>query len=314
MRFFLKLLLVSAAIIKPFTGLLCAQSLAPRAYVIAPVRSNAINLTYSFFDGDIVLGNGVPIIGATGRFDLQILSYFRTLNFMGRSSSFTLSVPYGVGNFDGQVVGAEAHAYRSGLLDSAFRFSVNLKGGPAMTPREFIKWKQKTLIGFSFKVTAPTSQYDPTKLINLGTNRWSFEPEVGLSRRWGHWLVDTYGGIWFFTTNQEFFSRNQFNPGITAQEKDPVGSVEGHLSYDVKPRLWASLDGNFWFGGATSLNGVASPATSERNSRVGGTVSIPLNSHQSIKISYSNGAYIRYGGNYQNLSVGWQYSWIDKSK
>jgi hypothetical protein len=314
MRFFLKLLLAFVVIIELFAGHLRAQDLSPRAYVIAPIKTNAVVLTYSFFDGNIVLGNGVPITGATGRINLGVLSYFRTMNFLGRLSSFTVSLPYGVGNFDGQVVGAEAHAYRSGLLDSAFRFSVNLKGGPAMNVREFSKWRQKTLIGFSFKASAPTSQYDPMKLINLGTNRWAFEPEVGLSRRWGHWLVDTYGGVWFFTTNQEFFSRNQYNPGVTAQAKDPVGSFEGHLSYDVRPRLWASLDGNFWFGGATSLNGVASPATSERNSRIGGTVSIPLNAHQSIKVGYSNGAYIRYGGNYQNVSVGWQYSWTNKSK
>src|SRR5262249_27237668 len=116
----------------------------------------------------------------------------------------------------------------------------------------------------------------------------------------------------FFTTNPEFFSQNQYNPGVTAQSKSPVGAFEGHLSYDVRPRLWASLDGNFWVGGSTSLNGVPSPQTSERNSRIGGTVSIPISRHQSVKFSYSNGAYIRYGGNFQNVSVGWQYSWIGR--
>jgi hypothetical protein len=34
-----------------------------------------------------------------------------------------------------------------------------------------------------------------------------------------------------------------------------------------------------------------------------------LSAHQALKIS-NNGAYINYGGNYQNISVGWQYSWI----
>jgi hypothetical protein len=91
-----------------------------------------------------------------------------------------------------------------------------------------------------------------------------------------------------------------------------MGSFEGHFSYDVKGRAWASLDGNFWFGGATSLNGVTNPATSNRNSRVGGTVSLPVSKHQSVKFSYSDGAYIHYGGNYQNVSVAWLYSWITK--
>jgi Putative MetA-pathway of phenol degradation len=312
-RFFLRLLLIVATI-QPCSRLICAQDLAPRAYVITPVRLNAVNLTYSFFDGSIILGNAVPIAGATGRVNVQILSYYRSLNFFGRSSSVVVALPYGVGNFDGTAAGVEAHLYRSGLLDSTFRFSVNLKGGPAMGVPEFSKWRQKTLIGVSFKFTAPTSQYDPTKLVNFGTNRWSFEPEVGLSKRRGHWLIDTYGGVWFFTDNPEFFSHNQINLGVIVQAKNPVGAFEGHLSYDVRPRLWASLDGNFWFGGSTSNNSVPSPSTSERNSRIGATVSLPMTKRQSIKFSYSDGAYIRYGGNFQNVSVGWQYSWVDKSK
>jgi len=80
----------------------------------------------------------------------------------------------------------------------------------------------------------------------------------------------------------------------------------------VKPRLWASLDGNFWVGGRTSLNGVENPSTVQRNSHIGGTASIPVSKHQSLKFSYNRGAYVIYGGNYQNISIGWQYSWLGK--
>jgi hypothetical protein len=210
------------------------------------------------------------------------------------------------------VVGAETNAYRSGALDSAFRLSVNLKGGPAMDVQEFREWQRKMLVGINLKVVAPTGQYDPTKLINYGASRWAFKPELGLSRRWGHWLLDTYGAVWLFTTKHDFFSRNQFSPGTNTQKQNPIFAFEGHLSYDVKPRLWTSLDGNFWVGGRSTLNGVENPNTLQRNSRVGGTVSVPVSKHQSIKFSYNRGAYIRYGGNYQNVSFAWQYSWIGR--
>ena len=72
------------------------------------------------------------------------------------------------------------------------------------------------------------------------------------------------------------------------------------------------LDGNLWFGGVTSLSGIANLATKQESSRIGGTVSIPITKKQSIKISYSNGDYVRFGGNYQSVSVAWQYSWIGK--
>jgi hypothetical protein len=313
MRPFVNLVL-SAAIAACSLQSLRAQDLAPRAYVITPVHSNAIIFTYSFYDGSILFAGTVPITGATGTYHVPILSYYHSFSFFGRSANITASLPYAVGNFQGTVLGAEGHIYRSGLVDSTFRVSVNLKGGPAMPVKKFIKWQQKLLLGVSLKVVAPTGQYDPTKLINWGANRWAFKPEFGYSQRWGHWVLDGYPGVWFFTTNPEFFSHNAFFPGTQTQSETAVGAFEGHLSYDVKPRLWFSLDGNYWFGGKTSLNGVENPLTVQKSSRIGVTAAIPVSKHQSLKFSYSNGAYIRFGGNYQNVSVAWQYSWLGRPK
>jgi hypothetical protein len=289
-----------------------AQDLAPRAYVITPLHSNAITLTWVFYDGNINYNGALPVSGATGIYNVQIFSYYHSFSFFGRSANVVGSLPYALGNFRGTALGAEQHLYRSGLLDSSFRFSVNLKGGPAMPVQKFLKWHQKILLGASLKVLAPTGQYDPTKLINWGANRWSFKPELGYSERWGKWVLDGYMGVWFFTANNDFWSHNAFYPGTRSQSQAPIGSFEGHLSYDFKPRLWASLDGNYWFGGKTSINGVQNPLTRESNSRLGGTVSIPITKHQSLKFSYNNGAYIRFGGNYQSLSAAWQYSWLGR--
>ena len=289
-----------------------AQDLAPRAYLITPVHSNAVVVTYSFFTGNLDFQGAVPIADATSRTSVPIISFYHSMRLFGRSANFTASLPYGVGNFRGNVFGAETNAYRSGLLDSVYRFSINLRGGPAMNVQDFRKWKQKTIVGVSMRVVAPTGQYDSTKLINYGANRWGFKPEIGLSRRWGHWVVDAYSGAWFYTTNPKFFSENQYNPGVSVQTQAPLVAFESHLSYDVKSRLWASLDWNFWFGGRTSLNGVENPVTQQKSSRIGGTVSVPISKHHSLKCSYNNGAYIRYGGNFQNISVAWQYSWLGR--
>lgn len=295
-----------------FASICRPQDLAPRAYLITPIHSNAVTLTYSFFDGSITFDGTVPITGATARFNVSVFNYSHSLSFFGRSANILISLPYGVGNFRGKVVGAETLAYRSGLLPVSLRFSLNLKGGPAMNVQEFKNWSQKTVLGVSMRLVPLTGQYDPTKLINLGINRWAFKPELGYSRRWGHWFIDGYGGAWFYTTNHEFFSHNQFSPGTNTQSESPIGSFEGHLSYDFKPRLWVSLDANYWFGGSTSLNGVQNPGTLQRNSRVGLTTSVPLSKHQSLKVSYNNGAYIKYGGSFQNISVAWQYSWLGR--
>ena len=307
--------MLSAALLFGLHGL-NAQDLAPRAYVISPLHFNSITLTYSFYDGSIDYNGALPVSGATGTYSVPIFSYYHSFGFFGHSANVVGSLPYAVGNFRGTVFGAEQHLYRSGLLDSAIRVSVNLKGGPAMPPQKFAKWKQKMLLGVSLKVIPPTGQYDPTKLINWGANRWAFKPEFGYSQRWtGKWVVDGYFGMWFFTPNQDFWSRNIYYAGTRSQSQNPIGAVEGHLSYDFKKsRMWASLDGNFWFGGSTSVNGVPSPVTRQANSRIGGTFAVPISKHQSLKFSYSDGTYIRFGGNYQNVSAAWQYYWLGKPK
>jgi hypothetical protein len=289
-----------------------AQDLTPRAYVITPLHSNAVILAYTFNHGSILFDPTLPIEDASGTIHIEYVSYYHSFSFFGRSANFTATLPYTVGSFQGNVSSIPTNVYRSGLMDSVYRLSVNLKGGPAMSVGEFLKWRQKTIVGVSIRMVAPSGQYDPTKLITPGTNRWAFKPEIGFSRRWSNWILDGYGGVWFHTTNPEFFSHNEFSPGTNTLSQAPVGVLEMHLSYGWKPRLWASLDANYWYGGRRSLNGVESPASLQANSRVGATGSVPLNKHQSVKFSYSYGAVVRTGGNYHSVAVAWQYAWVGR--
>lgn len=295
------------------TGL--AQDLAPRAYLITPFHSNAVSLTWSFFDGSINLNGVLPASDAKGRYNVSIVNYYHSFGIFGRSANFVAALPYGVGHFQGTVDGAGTNLYRSGLVDSVYRIAVNLKGGPAMQPREFLQWHQGMLIGASLKVLAPTGQYDPTKLINWGTNRWSFKPEVGYSQRFGKWILDGYAGVWFFTRNDDYWSRNSYYEGTRSLTQNPMGEFEGHLSYDFKKRgMWVSMDGNYWTGGVTTVGGVEQLNTEVKNSRVGMTAAVPVTRHSSLKVSYSDGAHIEFGGNYQNVSIAWQYAWLGRPK
>jgi hypothetical protein len=285
---------------------LCAQDLSPRAYVITPENTNAIILTWAFFDGGINLNGSVPIKDATGTYSVPSFSYYHSFGLLRRSANVTVSLPYGVGTFRGEVNEQQKSVYRSGLADFVSRVSVNLLGGPAMPARDFVEWKQKIILGASLKVLAPTGQYSPNKVINWGINRWGFKPELGYSERWGNWLLDAYLGGWFYTTNQTHFAV----PIPKPQTEEPIGSFEGHISRNFGLGTWASLDGNFWWGGVTALSGIQDLSTKQTSSRLGGTVAWRFAKHQSLKFSYSHGTYVRFGGDYHNVQAGWQYSWI----
>lgn len=290
-------------------SLLAAQDLTPRAYVVLPVESNAVIFTYAFSDGELLFDPTVPIEGAVGSIHAPVLTYFYAFDFFGRSANISGSVPYLIGNFSGTVLGQDRAVTRQGLGDVPVRFAVNLVGGPALTAPEFVKTPPaRRTLGASVKIIAPTGQYNPEFAINIGTNRWSFKPEIGFTGHAGPMTLDMYAGVWFFTANDNYFAPAGGPPNTRTQES--IGAFEFHISYDVRPRLWLSADINYWRGGKASVNGVRNNSTLQANSRFGVTGSVPLTRHQAVKVSYSDGVVVRIGGNYKILSMGWQYSWL----
>jgi hypothetical protein len=148
-----------------------AQDLAPRAYLISPLRSTAVTLGYTYNTGELLFEGTVPITGATGQLSVPSVSWYQSFSLLGRSANVLAALPYGMGTFEGEMLEQQRSICRSGLFDSVFRVSVNLVGGKAMSLPQMRQWRQKTLVGLSLKVVAPTGQYDPTKLINPGANR-----------------------------------------------------------------------------------------------------------------------------------------------
>ena len=282
-----------------------AQDLAPRAYVITPNGLSAVTVSSAFNTGKILFDPSVPVQDANATIAAPVLSAYHSFGFLGRSANLLASLPYAVGNFEGTVAGTFLQAYRSGLADSRVRFAINLHGGKAMSPGEYVKWHERSLVGASLTVLIPTGQYDSAKLVNIGANRWGIKPEVGFTRRRGHWAVDGYAGAWFFTGNDSYY------PGANHRTQAPFLSGEAHLGYYLGLRAWASVDANFWDGGRTSVNGIEAN-DKQRNSRVGGTISLPFGKHQSLKFSYSHGAYVTIGGAFNNFNAAWQYSWLGK--
>jgi hypothetical protein len=195
--------------------------------------------------------------------------------------------------------------YRNGLTDSRLKLSVNLAGNPAMRARAFSKAPRKTIVGTSLTVTAPTGEYDRTKLINLGTNRWSVKPEVGVAVPAGHWDVDAYLGVWLFTDNDDFY------PGGLRRSQDPVVAFQGHVSYTFKPRLWLAMDSTWYSGGSAQVEG-GEPGLGFSNSRLGATLSLPVGRSHSFKVAYSSGVSVRTGTDFRMISIGWQKLWITR--
>jgi hypothetical protein len=178
---------------------------------------------------------------------------------------------------------------------------MNLIGGPALAPREFAARPQRATLGASITVVAPSGQYDPVRLVNIGSNRWSVKPELGYSKPRGPWRFEGTFGVWLYSSNEAYLGKKEFS-------QQPIGTFQGHLSYTFRPQLWVAGSATYFVGGRTSTNGVPSKAE-QANSRIGVEASIPIGAGQQVKVTYARGLTTRLGGNLTAIGVAWQYAW-----
>ena len=279
---------------------LSAQDLDPRAYIRVPVDMTVLVAGFGYTYGGVVLDPTSPIQDLEAKVETPVLGVGRTFSLFGLTSQAFVALPYSWAQASGKVFGEDSSTTRSGFGDMRLRISTLLFGAPAATREEFAKSSPQTVFGASLTVIAPTGQYFNNKLINLGTNRWSFKPELGLSYMISNqWFIDLYAGAWFFTTN------NSFYPGASVRSQEPLFSFQTHVSYNINPLMWAAIDFTYYTGGQTSVNDFYKN-DNLNNSRLGATFNFPISRSSAIKIAYSTGAIIRFGGNFSTISLAWQ--------
>jgi hypothetical protein len=276
-----------------------AQELEPRAYRALPTGVDFIQFAYTFSSGNVVVDPSVPIEDLQAEIHTTSLSYLRTFGFAGRSASFSILAPYVYTSASGLLSGQFKEGSRTGWADARARLTVNLVGGPALPRREFAQFHQRRTLGIGLTVAMPTGQYSSSNLINFGANRWGFKPEIGYSSTRGNWILEMAVGAWFFTTNSDGF-------GGTTRRQDPLTSVQGHLSYNFRSGLWLALDGNYFAGGRTSVDGV-DKQDRQKSSRVGLTLSIPVKQQHSLKLAAHTGAFTRIGADFDIGTIVYQY-------
>jgi len=279
-----------------------AQEMEARSYSPAPVGANVALFLYSFQTGKELFDPSVPITDVSVKLNATVIGYGRTFSLAGRQATISAAVPYVWGTVNGKVFEQQQEVTRSGLADLRVRLAVNVIGGPALSPREFAQRKPSTLLGVSLVVALPSGQYDPRRLVNLGSNRFIFRPEVGLSQPLGRWTLELAAAGAFFTDNKEFF-------GGVRREQKPIASLQGHVIYTFRPRMWLAFDATFYTGGRTTVDGKLN-ADLQKNSRIGATYSFPVTQKHSLKVAWIKGVIARVGGNPNTIVIGWQYAWI----
>jgi hypothetical protein len=278
-----------------------AQELEPRSYTNTPIGLNFLLAGNVYSDGKIAFDPSSAIVDAKFKTNTGFLAYSRSLDVFGNSAKFDVVLPYSSFSARGLVSGQPRERDVSGFNDPRFRFTINFFGAPALSIKEFANYHQDLIIGASVQVSAPLGQYDDSKLLNIGNNRWSFKTELGISKALGPWTLEITPSVIFYTDDTDFFNGNTF-------AQAPFYVVQGHVIYNFQSGAWLSLDGTFFTGGRTTLNGIKAD-NMQTNTRAGLTLALPVDRYNSLKIYASTGTLTRTGSEFSAVGVAWQYRW-----
>ena len=279
-----------------------AQNLEPRLYVPYPVSQNLVGTTIGYSEGDVIFDASLPISGVEADVRSLSLAYVRTFGLFGRSAQVQAVAPYVDASYEGSVAGRDSSREMQGFADPQLRIAVNLAGGPARTRAEMAGAQFKTIVGTSLTLSLPLGVYEEERVLNIGANRWSLKPEVGVVRVLGRsWALEGYVGVWVFGHNTAYLD------SLTAAQ-DPLWTIQTHVVHLFGRKAWVALDGTWVTGGTTKVDGVVTNSF-QRSSRLGATGGWLLGGGHQLKANLSTGVYTRLGGDFTSATLGYSYAW-----
>lgn len=243
-----------------------------RSYLLVPTDTtlaefrfaNSVTVTPSR-PADVRIENQTTSVKLTHYYDL-----------FGTLGALQINAPYTRLDRSGANGGAAA-----GMSDASIAFGFGLYNTPALSKGQFHQFNKN---GFSaagaVTLTTASGEYDKTTALNTGTNRSSQKFEIQTAWRNDGWLLELLGGFTQFNRNNAYLVSNSLG-------QKNLSHAETHVSYNLTPRLWASLDLFYLSGGELVLNG-SNMNNSQRSLSGGGVVGYSPGTNQLIKLIYQN--------------------------
>jgi hypothetical protein len=280
----------------------CAQFTDPRNYENSPVGVNQLELAYAYARSDSSIDSAIIITNAKLNLNQGSIGYTRYFGFFRRMAWIESSIP--IAGLSGSISGTQVSGSTAGAGDSSYGVAMLLKGGPALSIADFANYNPMTTVGVSLSVTAPTGLYRHDQILNLGSNRWSFSPEIAVSCPFGpqqKWALDAYANSGFYTDNTSY-------RGKEVLRQQAIPGFETHISYLFAESLVGSLDARYSFRGETFVNGV-NQNNSQRNFILGSEVIVSLNARHSLAFTVAKAIVHENGSSVASFSVKYHYLW-----
>ena len=260
-----------------------AEELEPRRWSHLPINTNFIGGGYAYTEADIGFNPVLKLEAVDVELDTWVAKYIRSFSLLDKTARVSLLQAYQEGRWSGLVDGVPKSVKRSGWTDTILRFAINLYGAPPLQGKEYAAYRAatevETLVGVGLSVQLPTGDYMDDKLINLGSNRFTFRPQIGVTHQRGKWSTEVTGIVALYTDNDEFFNGKKL-------EQEPIYAIQGHLVYDFKPGVWAGLSAGYNHGGKSTVDGTKKDDL-KQNLALALSFGFPLSRHLGVKVAYA---------------------------
>ncbi len=306
-----RLSLTAAAVL--VVGALCSPATwaQPRFYWKSLSGANAVPLIVTSSSGNSNPFDPSNTVTQGANFDgtLELAGYARTFSLFGRAAMAAVLLP--MGRISGQVVrnGETIGQATSGFGDPMFEFNINVLGPPAQKNLvDAFRYEPKFSLDLIADLAVPIGEYDSSQALNIGQNRWYGRLGAPIIWQLGPWVpgrrttLEFLPAVWLLGANNDY-------DGGKSLTTDPVLQVDGHLTRDFAERLWGSLDGVWYKGGQSSIDGVEGDELD--NLAFGITLGYQLNENMTLMFGYkstvndSNPADLRMDGFTITLVSGW---------
>ena len=243
-----------------------AQGDGPRAWMLGPTNLFGIDAKWINLKQNIVPSGSIFIPEADLKVNVFPTTFLYTFGLGGRYAM--IQGNFAPGNVTGTVdlskygLAKQQSVSNSGFSDGFVSFRIGLIGAPALNIGQFLKKKPGfSMMGmfrtwYSGTYESSVNINEPSKLINMGTNRWTFE--LGLP------MAIPFGGnkkmpFWWETVpSVEFYTTNT-NPSITSfgakeTSQQALLNWENHITKNITPKFWAGIDFRVQLGGASIVD------------------------------------------------------------
>jgi len=208
-----------------------------------------------------VSGNTNPFdpshrVTAGANFDatLAIAGYAHTFTVADRSAMAAILFPMGRISGDVTVAGRTANQSANGFGDPMVEFDVNLIGPKAQKNlADALRYEPGFSLDLLADLAIPIGEYNNNQTLNIGQNRWYGRVGAPVVWQLGAWVpgqrttLEFLPAMWLFGTNDDFVGHTL--------KSDPMFQLDAHLTRDLTEYFWGALDGTWYKGGGSSIDG-----------------------------------------------------------